>query len=174
MDSPEVRYQSRIFRVVRESYLDHQGERHERDVILHPGAVTILPLLDDGRVCLIRNFRVATGETLIELPAGTLNVGEDPALAAIRELEEETGFRCGKLERLCAFYLSPGILSERMHLYVARELTPGPMALEAGEQIETHIVPWEEALELVREGKIQDAKTMVGLMFYDRFRRGAP
>jgi len=146
------------------------GSQHVREVVRHPGAVVILPLLDDGRVCFVRNFRVAVGETLIELPAGTLEPNEDPAETAIRELAEETGFRAGRMEHLLTFCMSPGILDERMHLYAADQLRPGPMALEAGEDIQPLLCTWEEALEMARRGEIRDAKTLVALLYYRQFR----
>lgn len=145
-----------------------EGNQREREVVRHPGAVTILPLLDDGRVCLIRNYRVSVDKTLIELPAGTLEPGEDPRVTAERELIEETGYRCAKIELLHAFYLSPGILDERMHLYIATGLTLGETAREEGELIENLLLPFEEALALIDRGEIQDAKTMAGLLFYER------
>lgn len=144
-----------------------------KETVEHPGAVVILPLLDDGRVCLIRNRRVAVGETLIEIPAGTLEPGEDPALAAVRELEEETGYRAARWEKLLEFFVSPGILNERMHLFAARDLIPGDQALDAGEQIEPLLVPWDNAMALLRGGEIRDAKTIIALLWWDRVREGA-
>ena len=117
-------------------------------------------------------FRVAVGETLIELPAGTLDPGEDPAEAARRELIEETGYRAETIERLCEFFMSPGILNERMVVFVATGLQPGETALEAGEQIEPLLVTLPEALELVRNGEIRDAKSIAALLFYERFNHG--
>ncbi len=157
------------FRVLRliETTLD--GRQHVRETVEHPGSVAILPVLDDGRICLIQNRRVAVGETLVELPAGTLDRDEEPAEAARRELIEETGYRARSIRPLAQFYLSPGILSERMHLYVATGLTEGNPALEPGEQIETLLVTRAEALEMARDGRIRDAKTLVGLLYYDRF-----
>lgn len=168
---PELLLQAGRFRVVRMSRRLADGTLHSREIIQHPGAVVILPLLADGRVCLIRNYRMTVGETLLELPAGTLNAGEDPAQTARRELVEETGFRPGRLEKLCEFYMSPGILTERMHLFLATELTPGPAALEPEEEIQNQLTPWEETLRLVDTGQVRDAKSLVGLMFYDRLRR---
>jgi ADP-ribose diphosphatase len=146
------------------------GMTHEREIIVHPGSVVVLPLVDAERVCLIRNFRVAVGEALIELPAGTLEPGEDPLETAGRELAEETGYRAGKLEKLSEFYMSPGILCERMHLFLASELTPGQEGREPGEEIENLVVSWTEALRMARCGEIRDAKTLVGLLYYERFR----
>lgn len=161
------------FDVVRRTYQTGDGGIHSREVVRHPGAVTILPLLGNDRVCLIRNFRISVDQTLIELPAGTLESGEDPAAAALRELEEETGYTAGSITRLHEFYMSPGILSERMLLFLATELEPGPPRLEGGEQIETFVVSWAEAMALAGAGQIQDAKSIVGLLWYDRFRRPA-
>lgn len=171
MDEPEILLRARRFAVVRKSYATPDGRLHQREVIEHPGAVTILPLLDDDRICLIRNYRVAVGETLIELPAGTLEPGEDPAETARRELEEETGYRAGSVTRLCDFFMSPGILRERMFVFLASELQPGEPRLEGGEQIEAMPVRWDEAMQLVATGQIHDAKTLAALLWYDRFGR---
>lgn len=170
MEQPEILLKTRRFDVVRLRYQSPDGQTHEKEVARHPGAVAILPLLDDGRVCLIRNYRVAVDRTLIELPAGTLEPGEDPSVTASRELEEETGYRASSVEKLCEFFMSPGVLSERMVLYLATGLTAGPPRLEAGEQIETFVVLWPEAMELIKRGEIQDAKSIAGLLWYDRFR----
>ncbi len=167
---PEVLLVARRFQVVRGSQLGRDGQPHVREWIEHPGAVTILPILPDGRVVLIRNQRIAVGETLIELPAGTLDGGEDPQYCAHRELAEETGYRAGQMEFLCEFFMSPGILHEKMHLFLATKLSPGEMALEAGEEIETLELELSAAMELVRRGEIRDAKTIAGLLFYDRFK----
>src|SRR5688572_14649987 len=110
---------ARKFRVKLRIQTTSDGRTHEREIVVHSGAVTILPILPDGRICLIRNFRVAVDQSLIELPAGTLEPNEDPTKTAHRELIEETGYRAGRLERLCEFYMSPGILSERMIVYTA-------------------------------------------------------
>ena len=106
---------------------------------------------------------------MIELPAGTLEPDEDPAETARRELAEETGYRAGRIEHLITFWMSPGILDERMHLYLAEELQPGPTALEAGEDIQPLLCTWDEAMEMVRRGEIRDAKTLVGLLHYRTF-----
>ena len=159
------------FTVVRESHPTSRGGVRTREIVRHPGAVVILPLLDDGRVCLIRNYRVSVKQTLIELPAGTLEPPEEPIVTAERELTEETGYRAAKLEELHAFYLSPGILDERMHLFLATGLTPGQPAREAGEEIENLVLPWEEAVQMALDGRIQDAKSIVGLLLVDRLKR---
>jgi ADP-ribose pyrophosphatase len=169
-DKAEILLTGRKFRVERRIQTTPDGQAHEREIVVHPGAVTILPILPDGRVCLIRNYRVAVEQTLIELPAGTLDANEDPAAAAHRELIEETGYQAGRLERLCEFYMSPGILNERMIVFAALDLQPGKPALEPGEEIETYLVSWDEALRLIAAGEIRDSKTIAALLYYDRFR----
>jgi ADP-ribose pyrophosphatase len=156
---------------VRHRETGRDGRELVKDVVEHPGAVVILPLVDDGRVCLIRNYRVAVGRSLVELPAGTLEPGEDPAVTARRELVEETGYRADRVEKLCEFFMSPGILNERMHLYLATGLVPGEAALEPGEQIETLVVGWDEAMRMALDGSIEDAKSLVGLLHYDAVRK---
>jgi ADP-ribose pyrophosphatase len=171
MNPPETLLETSRFRVVRQRYRTRDGREHQREIILHPGAVTILPLVGDDQVCLIRNYRPSVDQTLLELPAGTLEPGEDPKLAAERELEEETGYRAQLIEPLHELYMSPGILRERMHLYLATGLESGQQHLDAGEQIDWVVVPWREALAMTQDGRIQDAKTLVGLLFYETWRR---
>jgi ADP-ribose pyrophosphatase len=167
----EVLLKTSRFRVVRSAEQLPDGSSRTREFVEHPGSVTILPLVDDQHVCLIENYRLAVGNALVELPAGTLEPGEDPLQAARRELAEETGYRAGSIQPLCAFYLSPGILQEQMHLYLATDLTPGPTQLDAGEQITSRVVPWSDAIRMTRDGSIQDAKTLLGLLYYDHLRQ---
>ena len=169
MNEHEPLFRGKRFDVVRLVQVTSGGEEHVREVVRHPGAVTILPLLDDGRVCLVRNFRAAVDQTLVELPAGTLEPGEDPAVTAERELAEETGYRAERIRPLAAFYMSPGILDERMYLFLATGLKPGPMSLDPGEEIQPLLTTWQEALEMARDGRIQDAKTLAGLLYYEAF-----
>jgi ADP-ribose pyrophosphatase len=159
------------FRVVRETVKSPSGQQKTRDIIRHPGACVVLPLLDDGRVCLIRNWRFAVSQTLLELPAGTLEPPEPPEVTAERELIEETGYRAKQIQFLHAFFLSPGILDEKMHLYLATGLTAGETAREEGEEIENWLVPWDDAVAMIFRREIQDAKTIVGLLWVDRLRR---
>ena len=124
------------------------------------------PVVGIGRVCLLRNYRVAVDETLIELPAGTLEPGEDPVETARRELAEETGYRAAELELLAEFFTSPGLLDEKMLVYTATSLTPGPMALEPGEDIEPLLCTCDEALAMARDGRIRDGKTIAALLLW--------
>jgi len=165
--------ETRRFTVVRRHDRLADGSAREREVVLHPGSVVVVPLLSADRVCLIDVVRVAVGRTLVELPAGTLDREESLADAARRELLEETGFRAGRIEAAGSFWMSPGILRERMHLFVAEDLTPGPQALEPGEQITTRIVAWSDAVAMCRDGRIEDAKTVAGILLVDARRRAA-
>ena len=149
-------------------------KRHRREVVAHPGAVLILGFIDDDTIALIRNRRYAVGQTLIELPAGTLEKGEDPMNCAGRELLEETGYLAGRIKPLMTFYTSPGILSERMYVFAAYDLQKQQTALEEGEDIEVLPVAWAEAIAMTGDGQIQDGKTIATLLWYDRFRRTNP
>src|SRR5437762_3538121 len=123
--SRQIIYRGRKIQVAVETSVSANGQSIQRDVVIHPGAVAILPLVDEGYVCLLRNQRPIVGETLWEIPAGTLEPGEAPEHAAERELAEETGYTARTWRKLAEFYPSPGVLSERTHLYVATGLTPG-------------------------------------------------
>ena len=171
MSTPEILYQAKRFRVERVTQESADGSRHVREIVRHPGAVTIVPLLDGGRICFVENFRVAVGERLVELPAGTLEPPEPPRETALRELAEETGYRAADIEHIATFCMSPGILDEKMHVFVASGLTPGEMALEAGEDIRVLLATWQEALEMVRDGRIHDAKSVAARLYYQTFRR---
>jgi ADP-ribose pyrophosphatase len=142
-----------------------------RQIIRHPGAVTIIPLVDEDHVCLIKNYRVSVDKVLIELPAGTREPDEEPIITAERELIEETGYRCEKLELLHRFLLSPGILDEEMCLFVATTLTAGAPAREEGEEIDNLVVTWQQAIDWIFSGKIKDAKTITGLLMFDHLRK---
>jgi len=163
-------FTGRKFHVERRAF-EADGTPHVFEVIVHPGAAVILPVLDDGRLLLIHNYRVAVGQELLELPAGTLDEGEPPAACAARELAEETGYRAGRLEPLVSFYSTPGILTERMHVFLATQLTPGPTAREAGEHIRLAPLTHAEALQAIRDARICDGKTIAALLYYDRFIR---
>lgn len=169
MQEPELLFRGRRFQVQRVLQVTPDGAEHVREVVRHPDAVTILPLLDDGRVCFVQNYRVAVDQSLIELPAGVVEPGEDPACTAHRELAEETGYRAGRIDRLATFYTSPGVLDEQMYLYVATSLTPGESAPEPGEDLRPLVTTWKEALEMARDGRIRDAKTLAGLFYYEVF-----
>jgi ADP-ribose pyrophosphatase len=155
------------------------GTRHQREIVAHPGAVAIVALDADDRVLLVRQFRTATGRTLLEIPAGTLEVDpttgeiEDPDLAAARELEEETGRRAGGWRKLGTFWTAPGFATELMHLYLATDLTVAPEGrLGPDEDEALHLVPLpvDVAIGAAEDGRIADAKSIVGLLRLARLR----
>jgi ADP-ribose pyrophosphatase len=168
----EIVFRGKKFQVAVETSTLPDGRPVRREAVLHPGAVAVLPLVDAEHVCLLRNRRHTVGEELWEVPAGTLEPGEPPDEAAVRELAEETGYRAARWLRLREFYPSPGVLSERMYLYVARELTPGPLELEPGEEITPRVVPWRDAVSWALDGTLRDAKTLVAVLLWDRLREG--
>jgi ADP-ribose pyrophosphatase len=168
--SRQIIFKGRKIQVAVDETTGPGGQPIRRDVVLHPGAVAILALVDDDHVCLLRNQRPIIGGTLWEIPAGTLEPAEPPDQAAARELAEETGYQAGQWRKLAEFFPSPGVLSERTHLYLATDLTPGPMRLEADEQIEPRIVAWRDAVHWSLDGTIQDAKTLIAVLLWDRLR----
>ena len=141
------------------------GEINQREVVRHPGSVVIIPFLEENKVCLIKNKRVSVGRELIELPAGTLEPNEPALACAERELAEETGYRANDVRPLMELLPAPGILDERMQIFVAYDLTAGPPSREPGEEIQNLVVTWDEAVQLVKEQKIVDAKTIVGILY---------
>jgi ADP-ribose pyrophosphatase len=146
------------------------GSTAEREVVIHRGAVALVPMVDADHVCLVKNDRYTIGRTLLEVPAGTIDEGETPDETARRELAEETGYQAGRQTFLREWFVSPGVMTERMFLYLCEDLKPGPSNLQADERLETVVVPWAEALEMARDGRIQDAKTLISLWICDRLR----
>jgi ADP-ribose pyrophosphatase len=171
--SDELLFVGRRFRIVRLLQKTADGAEHVREVMRHPGAVAVVPVLPGGRICLLRNYRAGVAEHLVEIPAGTLEPGEEPLETARRELAEETGYRAGRLEPLCTFYTSPGILDEIMHVYLATELAEGPASPEPGEELQVLVASWDEVEAMIRRGEIRDGKSLTGLLYYDRFARQA-
>jgi ADP-ribose pyrophosphatase len=135
-----------------------------REIVEHPGAVAIVALDQQLRVLLVRQYRAGASRETLEIPAGTLKEGEDPALCATRELKEETGYSAVHWAPMGAFFSSPGFCTERMFLFLARELTPGTATPEEDELITAEWLPLAEALEAIERGVIVDAKSMVGLL----------
>jgi ADP-ribose pyrophosphatase len=145
------------------------GKMIQRDAVVHPGAVVILPLLDNDKIVMIRNHRFAVGAELWELPAGTLETKEEPVETAHRELIEETGYAADKMEAMTIFYTTPGFCNEVMHAYLAKDLTMVGQALEDNEEIVVKPVSLYKALEMIRNGTIRDAKTIAALLYYHTF-----
>lgn len=140
------------------------GRRITLAVLQHPGACAVVPLLDDGRVVMVRQYRYAVHKTLWEIPAGKIDPGEPIDQCAHRELEEETGYKTTQLISLGSIFMTPGFCDERIHLYLARQLRPGKQALEQNELLECVTMRFQEALAMAESGEIDDAKTAVALM----------
>lgn len=142
------------------------GAHSIREQVRHPGAVAIVALDADERVLLVRQYRLPAGQTLLELPAGTLNreTEEAPQEAAVRELREETGYQPGHLEALGGFFAAPGYTTEYIHLFLARDLSEAPLEQDIDEFIELVRMPLPEAIRAVETGAIVDGKTIVGLL----------
>jgi ADP-ribose pyrophosphatase len=165
--SREVLYTGKVFDLIVDRVQYPSGNTGIREIARHPGGAVIVPLLDDGRVILVRQLRYPLGKHIIELPAGKLAPGEDPGDAAARELEEETGWIAGSLEHLATIYTTPGFCDEELHLYLAAHLRPSPHGhrREEGESTMTlQTIPLRDALGLVERGEVRDAKTIIGLM----------
>ncbi|MBM3199235.1 MAG: NUDIX hydrolase [Chlamydiae bacterium] len=139
------------------------------DLVKHPGAVAILPINEEGKLLLIRQWRRAVQEILVEIPAGTLELGEEPLSCAERELREETGFQAKSLSCLGGFYTVPGFCNEYIHLFLATHLTYAPLIAEDTDDIDLFPCTWEEALHLVVTGKIRDSKTLTALFLYREY-----
>ena len=159
------------------------GRRARRDVAVHPGAVAVVAVDGADQVLLVRQYRHPAGRVLLEIPAGTLDLDpasgatEDPDQAARRELEEETGYRAARWERLADFWTAPGFATERMFLYLATDLAPaGPnrLAQDEDESLELTRLPWREAVAAAERGEIRDAKSLVGILWLARRMEAPP
>ncbi len=153
----------KVFRLVQEELTLPNGFTTCLELIRHPGAAALVPVLDDHRVLLIRQYRHAVGQFIWEIPAGTRSPGEDPLECAKRELIEETGYQASELILLGEMLPVPGYSDERIHIYLARGLSPVPQRLEKDEVLEVHPLQMHKAFHMVKKGQIQDAKTIVGL-----------
>lgn len=151
------------FSVEERSYPGADGSPIVRQVVIHPGAVVVLPLLDERRIVMIHNYRYSVDEELLELPAGTIDPGEHPANTAVRELEEETGYRAARFALLARFYSSPGITNELMHAFIANDLRHVGAHPEDTERIRVEVLPLDTVRDLLRQGRIRDGKTIATL-----------
>jgi ADP-ribose pyrophosphatase len=165
----QIIYTGRKIQVATDLLTTAEGRQIRRDIVLHPGAVVILPVLDRHQIVLLRNYRFIVEDTLWEVPAGTLESGEEPHAAARRELAEETGYQAARWHYHGFIYPSPGVLTEKMHLFFALDLTPGSAHPEADEHLQPVVVPLNTALDMIRRGDIRDAKTITALLLWDRF-----
>ena len=139
------------------------GKISHREICEHPGAVAIVPITNDGKIILIRQFRKPIEEAIYEIPAGLINKGEELKDAAARELEEETGYKANKIEFALTVYTSPGYSTEKLHIFIARDLVATKNNPDEDENIEVAITPIETALQMIKNGEIKDGKTIVGI-----------
>jgi len=163
--SSEYKYNGHIINFRIDNVKLSDGQIHFREVIEHPGGVVIIPIVDKTKVALVKQWRHPIKSELIEFPAGKLNKGEDPFLAAQRELQEETGFVANSWKSLGFIYTAPGFCDERLYLYMAEDLTFTETNFDYGEMIEPYVIEIDKALEMVKNGQINDAKTIVGLSY---------
>jgi ADP-ribose diphosphatase len=156
-------YHGKIITVNIDTVMLPNGITVDLEMVRHPGAAAVVPLKEDGTVILIRQFRHAAGGFIYEIPAGKLHPGEDPKACAARELEEEIGYKAGRLELLSSIFTAPGFTDEVIHIYKATGMTKGRQHLDRDEVLEVVEMPLQEAIDMIRAGTIRDAKTMVGL-----------
>ena len=169
--SSEMIYQGRVFGLRRDEVVEPSGLRATREVITHPGSVVVLPVLPDGRIVMIRQYRHATRQYLWELVAGRKEPEETPKQGAARELLEETGYRAKRYKVFLDVFPSPGFLEERMYLLLAEGLTAGEAQPEEDEKIEVRPFKLKELKQMIKSGRLRDAKSIGGILYYLTFLR---
>ncbi len=167
--SSQMVYEGKVFGIRRDEVIEPSGVRTTREMITHPGSVVVLPVLPDGRVLLIQQYRYAARQYLWELVAGRMDHGETPIEGAARELKEETGYTAKKLKIFLEFFPTPGFLEEKMYLLLAKGLTPGKAEPEEDEKIVTRAYTHKQLDEMLRKKNLRDAKTIAGVLYYLRY-----
>jgi ADP-ribose pyrophosphatase len=162
-------YNGPVFGLRRDEVIEPSGVRATREVITHPGSVVVLPVLPDGRILLIRQYRHATRQELLELVAGRMDPGETPKVAAARELIEETGYRAKRFRVFLDMFPTPGFLEERMFILLAEGLTAGEAEPEEDEKITSRAYSRKQLDEMIGGGKLRDAKSIAGILYYFRY-----
>ncbi|HTZ74006.1 MAG TPA: NUDIX hydrolase [Candidatus Aquilonibacter sp.] len=171
VEKSELIFKGRVMEVLRDEIIEPSGIKAIREWVRHPGSVVVLPVFPDGRILLIRQYRYAAAQVMWELVAGHKESDEDFKTGAHRELEEESGYTAKKMTKLLEFFPSPGFLSEKMVVFLAQGLTKGKPRQEEDENIDQRIVTLNQAEDWIRTGKIRDAKTISGILFYAIFTR---
>lgn len=170
-------YSGRIVNVDVDQVRLPNGAMVDMEIVRHPGASAVVPFLtdptaDDPRILLIKQFRHATGQFIYEIPAGKLDDGEDPEACAHRELREETGCTAGRMEHVYTFYTTPGFTDERIHAFMASDLTRGPTDHQGDEVMTVETVTLSRALDLIKTGELKDAKSALAIMYVAGFKLG--
>lgn len=169
LGSEEI-YQGRVITLRRDTIRTTDGKEFQREVVAHPGAVVVVAV-EQEQLLFVRQYRYAAGESLLELVAGTLEPGEDPSVTAGRELQEEAGFKAGRLTRLGEFFSAPGFCSELLHCFLAEDLTPSRLPGDEDEEIDVERYSLSEVLRMAAAGEIRDAKTLAGVLLYVQHRQ---
>jgi ADP-ribose pyrophosphatase len=169
--SSEMVYQGKVFGVRRDEVVEPDGLRATREVITHPGSVVVLPVLPDGRIVMVRQYRHATRQYLWELVAGRSEPEETPKQGAARELLEETGYRAKRFKIFLDVFPTPGFLEERMYLLLAEGLTAGEAQPEEDEKIEVRAFKLKDLKQMIKSGRLRDAKSIAGILYYLTFLR---
>jgi ADP-ribose pyrophosphatase len=157
-----------VFQVERDRLREENGCEIVREVVRHPGGAGCLPLFDDGQIALVKQYRHPARRELLEIPAGKIEPDETPILCATRELEQETGFRAGRIEKLAEFYSTPGFCEERLYVYLATDLQQIEQNLDHDEFVEVVYLPMAEAVMMAERGEIEDSKTIIALLLAAR------
>jgi ADP-ribose pyrophosphatase len=168
--SSELLHKGRVVSVYQDTAELENGAIVNREVVRHSGGVAVLAI-HENNVLFVRQFRYPFAENLYELPAGKLEQGEDPAACGLRELKEETGYRAGKISPLGVIYPSPGYIDERLHVFLASDLTYEGQSLDENEFLTNIKIPYEKAIEMCLSGELKDAKTVTGLLLYHAGKR---
>jgi ADP-ribose pyrophosphatase len=168
----ERKYSGNIINVNRATVILPNGKQATRDIVRHPGASVVVPITDDWKLLLVSQYRKPCEMVSLELPAGKLDDGEDPETCAVRELREETGYVAGNITMVMNIHSTPGFSDEMLHMFVATQLTEGFSCPDEDEFISCRKYPIEECIEMVQNGRITDAKTIIGIYLADRIKKG--
>lgn len=161
-------FRGAVFEVVRDRLREENGFEIVREIVRHSGGAGCLPLFDDGRIALVKQYRHPARRELLEIPAGKIESGETPMACAMRELEQEIGFRAGRIETLAEFYSTPGFCEERLYVYLATDLQPVEQNLDHDEFVEVVYLPFTEAVMMAERGEFEDSKTIIALLLAAR------